>query len=71
VSLPRHAPAEDAEMMLDWNAYRKRRFADLSEQESLALAVSNEEEDYRIYRGLAEGLRENYPASAKVFDEMA
>ena len=73
VGLPllRHAPVEDAEMMLDWNGYRKRRLADLSEQEILALAVSNEEEDHAIYRGLAEGLRENYPASTKVFDEMA
>jgi rubrerythrin len=48
-----------------------KRFADLSEQEILALAISNEEEDSRIYRGFAEGLREQYPASAKVFLEMA
>ena len=48
-----------------------KRFADLSEQEILALAISNEEEDNRIYRGFAEGLREQYPASAKVFEEMA
>jgi erythrin-vacuolar iron transport family protein len=48
-----------------------KRFADLSEQEILALAISSEEEDSRIYRGFAEGLREQYPASAKVFVEMA
>ena len=48
-----------------------KRFADLTEQEILALAISNEEDDSRIYRGFAEGLREPYPASAKVFDEMA
>ena len=48
-----------------------KRFADLSEQEILALAISNEEEDSRIYRGFAEGLRKDYPASAKMFDEMA
>ncbi len=48
-----------------------KRFADLSEQEILALAISNEDEDSRIYRGFAEGLREAFPASAKVFDEMA
>ena len=48
-----------------------KRFADLTEQEILALAITNEEEDSRIYRGFAEGLREKYPASAKVFDEMA
>ena len=48
-----------------------KRFADLTEQEILALAISNEDEDSRIYRGFAEGLRAPYPASAKVFDEMA
>ena len=48
-----------------------KRFADLTEQDILALAISNEEEDSRIYRGFAEGLREQAPASAKVFDEMA
>src|SRR3981081_852031 len=47
------------------------RFVDLSEREILALAITNEEEDSRIYRGFAEGLREQYPASAKVFVEMA
>ncbi len=48
-----------------------KRFSDLTEQEILALAISNEDEDSRIYRGFAEGLREPFPASAKVFDEMA
>ena len=48
-----------------------KRFADLTEQEVLALAITNEEEDSRIYRSFAEGLRELYPASAKVFNEMA
>jgi len=48
-----------------------KRFADLTEQEILALAISNEEEDSRIYLGFAEGLREQYPASAKMFEEMA
>jgi erythrin-vacuolar iron transport family protein len=48
-----------------------KRFSDLTEQEILALAISNEDEDSRIYRGFAEGLREQYAASAKVFDEMA
>ena len=48
-----------------------KRFSDLSEQEVLALAITNEEEDSRIYRGFAEGLREQFPTSAKVFDEMA
>src|SRR5258708_12379876 len=48
-----------------------KRFADLSEQEILALAISNEEEDCRIYLNIAEGLRHQYPSSAKVFEEMA
>ena len=48
-----------------------KRFADLTEQEVLALAITNEEDDSRIYRDFAQGLREQYPASAKVFDEMA
>jgi erythrin-vacuolar iron transport family protein len=48
-----------------------KRFADLTEQEILALAITNEEEDSRIYRGFAEGLRDQYAASAKVFEEMA
>ena len=52
----------------DWTV---KRFAELTEQEVLALAVTNEEEDSRIYRAFAEGLREQFPASAKVFDEMA
>ena len=48
-----------------------KQFSDLSEQEVLALAITNEEEDSRIYRGFAEGLREQFPTSAKDFDEMA
>ena len=48
-----------------------RNFSDLSEREILALAISNEEEDGRIYSDYAEGLRADYPASASVFIEMA
>src|ERR1700726_2154356 len=48
-----------------------RKFDDLSEREILALAIGAEEEDGRIYADFAEGLRENYPSSARVFDEMA
>lgn len=47
-----------------------RDFKDLSEREILALAISLEEEDGRIYADFADGLRENYPASAKVFEDM-
>ncbi len=49
----------------------RRHFDDLSEQEVLALAISNEEDDARIYRSFAERLREAFPASAAVFDGMA
>ena len=49
----------------------RRRFKDLSEQEILALAISSEEDDARIYRGYAERLRAEYPASAAVFEGMA
>jgi rubrerythrin len=48
-----------------------KRFAELSEQEVLALAISNEEEDSRIYRDFAEGLRAGFPDTAKMFEEMA
>ena len=51
--------------------YRMKRFAELTEQEVLALAITNEEEDSRIYLSFAEGLRERFPSSAKVFEEMA
>ena len=47
-----------------------RKFKDLSEQEILALAITLEEEDARIYGDFADGLRETYPATAKMFDEM-
>jgi erythrin-vacuolar iron transport family protein len=48
-----------------------KRFADLSEQEVFALAINNEDEDNRTYLGFAEGLRKNFPNSAKIFEEMA
>jgi rubrerythrin len=49
----------------------KRPFTSLSEQEILALAIASEEEDARIYLAYADRLRGDYPASAKVFEEMA
>ncbi len=48
-----------------------RNFDELSEKEIMALAIGNEEEDGRIYADFAEGLRADFPASAKVFSEMA
>ncbi|MBV6431588.1 MAG: hypothetical protein IANPNBLG_01720 [Bryobacteraceae bacterium] len=47
-----------------------RNFDSLSEQEILALAISLEEEDERVYADFAEGLRPDFPASAAVFDGM-
>ena len=47
-----------------------RDFHSLSEREILALAISLEEEDERIYADFAEGLRESFPASAAVFEGM-
>jgi len=47
-----------------------RNFSDLTEREVLALAIANEEEDGRIYADIAEGLRDDYPASANLFTEM-
>ncbi|WP_336070676.1 iron exporter MbfA [Nitratireductor rhodophyticola] len=49
----------------------RRPFSSLDEQEILALAISSEEDDARIYRAYADGLRDEYPHSAAVFDEMA
>ncbi len=49
----------------------RRRFSDLTEQEILALAISSEEDDARIYRHYAERLRGDFPASAAIFDGMA
>ena len=48
-----------------------KQFAQLDDREILALAVSLEEEHARIYRDYAEGLAENFPASAQVFVELA
>jgi rubrerythrin len=47
-----------------------RSFESLSEREILALAISLEEEDERIYADFAEGLRQDFPASAAVFEGM-
>jgi len=47
-----------------------KHFRELTERELLALAISQEEEDGRIYGEFAEGLREEYPATAKLMQEM-
>jgi rubrerythrin len=48
-----------------------KSFADLNEQEILALAISNEDEDSRIYRSFAAVLRHSYPDTAEMYDKMA
>ena len=48
-----------------------KAFAELSEKEILALAIASEEEDSRIYQAFADEVRDTYPHSAKVFDDMA
>jgi len=47
-----------------------KNFNELSEREILALAISLEEEDGRIYADFADGLRDNYPATAEIFRSM-
>jgi rubrerythrin len=47
-----------------------KKFHDLTEREVLALAISLEEEDERVYADFAEGLRQDYPASAQMFEGM-
>ena len=49
----------------------RKDFSDLSERELLALAISLEEEDARIYDEFAEGLRETFPDTAQMFNGMA
>jgi rubrerythrin len=47
-----------------------KSFESLTEREILALAISLEEEDERVYADFVEGLRPDFPASAAVFDGM-
>ncbi|MGO8839430.1 MAG: iron exporter MbfA [Limisphaerales bacterium] len=47
-----------------------KTFDSLTEQEVLALAISLEEEDARIYGDFADGLQENYPEQAEKFRTM-
>ncbi len=48
-----------------------KNFAELTEREVLAVAITSEEEDSRIYMTFAEDLKDRYPDSAKLFEEMA
>jgi rubrerythrin len=48
-----------------------KAFSELTEREILALAITSEEEDGRIYMSFAEDLAERYPSSARVFEQMS
>jgi rubrerythrin len=47
-----------------------RSFDSLNEKDILALAITQEEEDSRIYDDFADGLKENYPDQARKFEQM-
>src|SRR5271167_3124377 len=47
-----------------------KNFETLTQREILALAISLEEEDERVFADLAEGTRQDFPATAAVFDGM-
>src|SRR5438445_6059628 len=47
-----------------------KSFESLTEREILALAIALEEEDERIYSDFAEGLRQDFPGTAEIFDGM-
>src|SRR5689334_21011475 len=47
-----------------------KKFEELTEREVLALAITLEEEDERVYADFAEGLRQDYPATASMFEGM-
>jgi rubrerythrin len=48
-----------------------KKFEELTEPEILALAISLEEEDAKVYDAFAEGLREHQPEAAAEFDRMS
>src|SRR5579884_900993 len=58
--------------VLRFNIWKQsmRSFKSLNEQEILALAISLEEEDARIYDDFAEGLQKDYPATASMLKDM-
>src|ERR1035437_7980905 len=47
-----------------------RTFESLTEKEILALAITLEEEDSRVYADFAEGLKDSFPATAQIFEGM-
>ena len=47
-----------------------KSFNALTEHEILALAISLEKKDERVYADFAKGLKQDFPASASVFEAM-
>ena len=47
-----------------------KKFKDLTEKEILAIAIAAEDEDGRIYGEFADALREGYPSTADMFEDM-
>jgi rubrerythrin len=47
-----------------------RTFESLNEREILALAITLEEEDARVYADFADGLKESFPSTAQIFEGM-
>jgi len=47
-----------------------KKFKELTEKEILAIAIAAEREDGRIYGEFADALREEYPSTAQMFEEM-
>jgi rubrerythrin len=47
-----------------------KKFKELTEKEILAIAIGAEEEDGRIYGEFADALRNEYPSTAQMFEEM-
>ncbi len=54
-----------------WPSPGRRRFSELSEKEVLALAISSEDDDSRIYADYADHLRKDFPDTARIFDAMS
>jgi erythrin-vacuolar iron transport family protein len=57
--------------VLQEQEFERLGFRDLNEAQILALAITAEEEDARIYRDFAESLRADFPATAELFTKMA
>jgi erythrin-vacuolar iron transport family protein len=48
-----------------------KSFSQLDEREILAVAIDSEDDDHKVYMSFADDLRERYPATAAMFEDMA